>query len=232
MFTLTVRDKYGSYLPVAQFLVETENGANVGDALRALHGLCPDWHPLYFVTDDSQIEANAIALAFPEPYTPKVFLCTVHTMRTWRRKITDKHLISLLVTALHKTTEAGCDLALDKAVAYAATLPQPPPRPEGLDRAGNLRPEKRRVHPSEYLRVTVIPKKREWALFPRSMTPALLQLATTNAAESYHSLLKRGRGGRALRTASIPQLFEHVALNATTTPPVHEFGGSGCFILL
>ena len=181
----------------------------MADALRVLQELEPGWSPLYFVTDDSQIEQNGIDDAFPAPYTPRVFLCTVHTMRTWRRKINDKHLITLLITALHKTTEAGCDLALKRALEYARTLPQPPPRPEGLDRAGNLRPEKASVHQAVYLVNTVIPKKHRWALYMRSTTPALLQLATTNAAESYHRLLKRGRG-RGICNWGVAALFEHV----------------------
>ena len=210
LFTLTVRDKYGSYLPAAQFLIDREIGDNVADALRVLQELEPGWSPLYFVTDDSQIEQNGIDDAFPAPYTPRVFLCTVHTMRTWRRKIYNKHLITLLITALHKTTEAGCDLALKRALEYARTLPQPPPRPEGLDRAGNLRPEKASVHPAVYLDNTVIPKKHRWALYMRSMTPALLQLATTNAAESYHRLLKRGRGRGGICNWGVAALFRHV----------------------
>lgn len=209
LFTLTVRDRHGCYIPAAQFLVEREDSMSVGEALKALRVECLSWEPLYFVLDDSMVEQNGILAAFPAPYTPKIFLCTVHTMRTWRRQIADKTLISLLVAALHKTTAPGCQIALEKALAHADTLPQPPPRPARRGRDGEMKPENARLHPSRYLRETVIPKSYMWGMHGRQMVPALLQMATTNAAESYHRLLKRGRFGRQLRRAGVEQLFSH-----------------------
>jgi hypothetical protein len=39
LFTLTVRDKFGSWIPAAQFLVEHEDSVSVAAALQALPGL-------------------------------------------------------------------------------------------------------------------------------------------------------------------------------------------------
>ena len=39
LFTLTVRDKFGSWIPAAQFLVEHEDIVSVAEALQALPGL-------------------------------------------------------------------------------------------------------------------------------------------------------------------------------------------------
>ena len=213
LFTLTVRNKNASYLPAFQFLVEREDSASVGEALQAIRAVVPTWYPRYWVVDDSAVEQNGIRNAFPGISVGEgpisIFLCTVHTMRTWRRNVTDKHLITLLVQALHKTTETGCRLILEEALKYAETLPVPPPR-RTKNADGSAGPLKARTKAHDYILNTVLPKARLWALFSRQSVPALLQMSTTNAAESYHRLLKRWK--RSMRKSSFRDLFQHVSL--------------------
>lgn len=65
LFTITVRDQYGAWIPAAQFIVEKEDSVSVGEALRHLRALVPEWEPQFFVVDDSAVEQNGIKIAFP-----------------------------------------------------------------------------------------------------------------------------------------------------------------------
>ena len=189
---------------------------------------------MYWVVVDSAVEQKGITIAFPGiivgEMDTQIYLCTVHRMRTWRRNIHDKKLIGILIKALHKSTAAGCVATLEEvfhnfkfcisampfhkkimqAFTYALTLPHPPPRPARIGRDGDLKPAKPRVSSATYISETVIPKKAPWGMHSRQHVPALLQMATTNAAESYHRLLKRGRWS--MKKFGLEKMFAHVAI--------------------
>lgn len=173
LFTLYARDNYGSWIPCGHFITNVQNGDIIGECLKQIRQFCPPWKPHGFLADDSKIEKAGIKKAFRGIYEGqmdiKIFNCTVHTMRTFKRRFSsdkDKLIRRKMNAALYSKTKIGCEERIKEAI-----------------RLTNDNQVKNYL--SNYCA-----HSHEWALWARSHSPFLLQMTSTNALESYHSLIK------------------------------------------
>ncbi|CAB5190677.1 unnamed protein product [Rhizophagus irregularis] len=94
LFTLYIHNSYGCWDVGAHFFVSKEDSETVATGLKAIRRFAHCWNPRYFLSDQSNIESNAIKMAFPGLKNGEqecdVFFCTVHVMRTWMSKIYEK----------------------------------------------------------------------------------------------------------------------------------------------
>lgn len=172
LFTLYVRDSYGCWDVGAHFFVSREDGDTVAEAIKIVRSNCQHWTPRYVLMDQSNIEANAFKKAFPglqagEQECETIF-CTVHTMRTWMRRIYEKTVRDKMVMAMHKTTKIGCERLVAEAINQSSI------------------PDIQNYIQRNYQKNT-----QQWALWARQCSPFLLQTTSTNPLESYHSELKK-----------------------------------------
>lgn len=129
LFTLYVRDTYGSWDVGAHFFVSDENCDSVLEALKIIRSKCQRWSPHYFLLDQSGIEAKGIKKAFPGTSAGEqqcdVILCVVHVMRTWMSKIYDKKTRDIMNAAMHKRMKVGCEKLVQDAInGYAISAIQ------------------------------------------------------------------------------------------------------------
>jgi hypothetical protein len=172
LFTLYVRDNHSSWDVGAHFFVSNEDSDTVAEALKIIRRFVCSWEPRYFLSDQSNVEANGIAIAFPGllkgEQECEVIFCTVHVMRTWMTKIYETKVRRKMIHALHKITKIGCDELIQQAIDEC----QVPAI-------------------KKYILRNYIKNTNQWALWARQHSPLLLQITSTNAIESYHSELKR-----------------------------------------
>lgn len=81
LFLLVVRTNV-TYVPVAQFIVESESIENITEALLMLQVWNKDWKPEYFMMDYSDIEYQAVHNVFPDA---RNYLCQFHVEQAWLR---------------------------------------------------------------------------------------------------------------------------------------------------
>lgn len=86
MFFVTIKTNVG-YTPIAEFVVQSETGDKIAEALKVIASWNPEWNPPYFMTDYSDAEISAIESVFPQC---KVYLCDFHREQCWKRWIKDK----------------------------------------------------------------------------------------------------------------------------------------------
>ncbi|RHZ80577.1 hypothetical protein Glove_134g166 [Diversispora epigaea] len=172
LFTLYIRDNHGCWDVGAHFFVSKEDSDTVAEALKIIRRFVCSWKPRYFLSDQSNVEANGIAIAFSGlskgEQNCEVIFCTVHVMRTWMTKIYETKVRRKIIHALHKITKIGCDELIQQAIdeCQAPTVKQ-------------------------YILRNYIKNTNQWALWARQHSPLLLQITSTNAIKSYHSELKR-----------------------------------------
>ncbi|RHZ51825.1 hypothetical protein Glove_469g15 [Diversispora epigaea] len=172
LFTLYIRDNHGCWDVGVHFFISKEDSDTVAEALKIIRRFVCSWKPRYFLSDQSNVEANGIAIAFPGlskgEQNCEVIFCTVHVMRTWMTKIYETKVRRKMIHALHKITKISCDELIQQAIdeCQAPTVKQ-------------------------YILRNYIKNTNQWALWARQHSPLLLQITSTNAIESYHSELKR-----------------------------------------
>ncbi|XP_062614804.1 uncharacterized protein LOC134276580 [Saccostrea cucullata] len=81
LFLLVVRTNV-SYVPVAEFIVETERTENILEALQVIKSWNKFWEPRFFMMDYSHQEYQAIHELFPNA---SKYLCTFHVEQAWIR---------------------------------------------------------------------------------------------------------------------------------------------------
>ncbi|KAF9998378.1 hypothetical protein BGZ80_006797 [Entomortierella chlamydospora] len=172
LFTLYVRDSYGTWCIGAHFFFSGEDESVVTKGLRTIRQLQPKWEPRYILCDQSAIENRAINNAFPGitrgEQNYDVILCTVHVMRAWMRNIPCHKTRNKMIAAMHKKTKIGCNQLIQEAIR---TCP--------LQTTVN------------YIKRNYSKNTEKWALHARQHSSLLLQVTTTNPLESFHSELKR-----------------------------------------
>ena len=172
LFTLYIRDKFNCWNIGGHFFVSHENIPIITVALKTVREYAPHWEPRYVLTDDSATEVASILKAFPGTEVGEQncdpIRCTVHTMRTWMRKICVTAARNKMIQAMHKTTKIGCENMIKEALEAAKGVKE---STDTINRYSD--------------------KSREWALWSRQHSPLLLQVTTTNPLESYHGELKR-----------------------------------------
>jgi hypothetical protein len=177
LYTLMVRDDWGSWIPVAHFLAEKEDGDIIVRCLQELKRWCGGrrgWIPRYFLTDDSATEQRAVRESFrglEEGETEVThLLCQFHSEKTIREKLSGdkcRHTREALITALKfRRTETGCIDSIREAYDAA--------------------PDAKK----EYIKKEWWDTRASWAHYAREHSPLLLQVTTTNPVESWHSGLK------------------------------------------
>lgn len=168
LFTLYVRDDCGSWLPGGHFLCKNEESIIIARCLQIVKGLCTEWRAQYFITDNDVSEKSAILLAFPDGVV-ETFDCTVHSLRTWNRRICqgDENALVCMRKAMYARSEEECKDYVTQAFNVAQ------------------KEETRRYIRDNYLNKS----SRNWALWARQV-PILLQITTTNPIESYHHIIK------------------------------------------
>ncbi|RHZ84001.1 hypothetical protein Glove_86g96 [Diversispora epigaea] len=91
LFTLYIRDNHSCWDVGAHFFVSKEDSDTVAEALKIIRRFVCSWKPRYFLSDQSNVEANGIAIAFPGllkgEQNCEIIFCTVHVMQTWMTKI-------------------------------------------------------------------------------------------------------------------------------------------------
>ena len=65
LYTLIMRNTFGSWLPGGHFFVSGEEQHIVSKGLQVLKRWASSWQPRYFLIDQSAIEENAVNDAFP-----------------------------------------------------------------------------------------------------------------------------------------------------------------------
>jgi len=173
LYTVLVRDAFGTWLPGGHFFVTGEEQNIVGKGLLILKRWARSWTPRYFLIDLSSIEENAVNIAFPGIASGEqnvaIFYCTWHS-----RKALERNLRSfgkgydLMLQAMYKITRTGCEQLVTEAINK---LP--------LDQN------------KKYIRRNWLKNTAKWAMWSRQHSPLLLQTTSTSPVESYHAVLKR-----------------------------------------
>eukprot|EP00117_Sycon_ciliatum_P037348 scpid73372/ scgid27959/ len=80
------------YMVVAEFVIQSECGGDIAEALEIIRGKNPNWSPEFFMTDYSEAEMLAIRRVSPGV---RVMLCDLHREQCWLRWVKDsKHGLS------------------------------------------------------------------------------------------------------------------------------------------
>lgn len=83
LYTVLIRDAFGSWLPGGHFFVSGEEYGIVTKGLQILKRWAKTWKPRYFIVDLSAIEEKAVNHTFPGLVVGEqevsVFYCTWHS---------------------------------------------------------------------------------------------------------------------------------------------------------
>ena len=181
LFTVMVRDEYGSFWPCGHMLSSNEDADIVAAFLKVIkRWLKGGWRPRYAVTDDSAAEQKAVRLAFrglqDGEQEVSHFLCRTHSERTLNRalggdkcKKSKEHLYKALY---FRKTRPGCEDSINEALVAA---------PDDETR--------------KYITKQWWDTRAMWANYARQHSCLLLQIMTTNIVESWHASLKKHGGG-------------------------------------
>lgn len=93
LFLVVVRTNV-HYVPVAEFMIESETTENIKEAIDILKTWNPSWSPSYFMMDYSEQEYQAIHLAFPDS---SKYLCKFHVEQAWVRWTRQSKFIYLII---------------------------------------------------------------------------------------------------------------------------------------
>ncbi|RHZ63302.1 hypothetical protein Glove_330g7 [Diversispora epigaea] len=98
----------------------TEDSDTVAKALKIIQRFVCSWKPRYFLSDQSNVKANGIAIAFSGlskgEQNCEVIFCTVYVIRTWMTKIYETKVQRKIIHALYKITKIGCDELIQQAI--------------------------------------------------------------------------------------------------------------------
>ena len=173
LYTLLVRNSFGSWLPGGHFFVSAKEQNIVAKGLQVLKHWVITWRPRYFLIDQSAIEERAINQIFPGIIAGKqnigIFYCTWHCQRTLQRNLESYGKgYELMLQAMYKTTRIGCEQVIQEAITM---LPL----------------ETKKTYIQHYW----LKNTSKWALWSRQNSPILLQITSTSPVESYHAVLKK-----------------------------------------
>lgn len=169
LYTISVRNNEGSWLPVAHFLTKEQDGDIIAASLIQIKQWCVEatgkpWDLRYFLTDDSAAEQKAMRIAFRclEAGETEVqhFLCQVHSERTLRRQLAGKQCeasLGFMLAALkYRRTQAGCLDSIKAAIEAA-------PNKES----------------AKYIQQNWLPNLDQWAYCARDTSARLLQASSS-----------------------------------------------------
>lgn len=124
LYTLLVRDEFGSWVPVAHFFTKLLEAGIIVDCLQKIRSWCGEeggWNLRYFLTDDSAAEQKGFHEAFKGIEPPvKCLLCSVHSRRTLQLNLGKSPALDHMVAALRaRRTKAGCMESIQAAMEAA-----------------------------------------------------------------------------------------------------------------
>src|SRR5438270_4426262 len=86
LYTLLVRDAFGSWVSGGHFFVSGEEQHTVAKGLQVIKRWARSWQPRYFIIDKSAVEENAVNYAFrgieAGEQNVAIFYCMWHCRRT------------------------------------------------------------------------------------------------------------------------------------------------------
>jgi MULE transposase domain len=173
LYTVLIRDSFGSWLPGGHFFVSGEEYRIVTKGLQILKRWAKTWKPRYFIVDLSSIEENAINHAFPGLRAGEqeigIFYCTWHSRKALQRNLESYGKgYELMLQAMYKITRIGCEQIVEEAIAKLPVEPK-----------------------KSYIRRYWLKNTAKWGMWSRQHSPLLLQMTSTSPVESYHAVLKK-----------------------------------------
>ena len=121
LYTVLVRDSFGSWLPGGHFLVSGKEQSIVTKGLQVLKRWAQIWKSRYFIVDLSSIEENAIYCTFRGLEAGEqevgVFYCTWHSRQALYRNLGSYGKgYELMLQAMYKFTRIGCEQLVEQAI--------------------------------------------------------------------------------------------------------------------
>lgn len=99
LFLVVVRTNVG-YIPVAEFVCESETTAHIAEALSIIKDWNPHWKPQFFMIDYSEQEYQALQEVFPES---QKYVCSFHREQAWIRWCMEGGFVHLYRSSLSHT---------------------------------------------------------------------------------------------------------------------------------
>jgi hypothetical protein len=118
LYSIMIRDKYGSLVVVFQFLSNSSSSEPITWALKMIQVFFENqfqilsWIPRAFMIDWSQAEISGIKKAFPET---KIFLCIYHLLNTLNQ-FSDPQVKSLMTKAVYEEDLERCKALVQEAI--------------------------------------------------------------------------------------------------------------------
>ena len=210
LFTLMVRDAFGTWVPCAHFLTKFEDHDIVAKCLDVVIEASGGWHPRYLMTDDSAAEQLAVKKCFEArgilsgEMDVQHLLCHKHLDATLRKRFKGdrykKTLECVLAAVKYRRTATGAEDSLRQAINALPKTGQQ----SFMD--GTLRPKEEDLR---YIQRELWQKLRLAAVCYRDHSQILLQVRTTNALESFHAQLKLGTKG-SMQNFTLKGTIEHI----------------------
>ncbi|RPA83468.1 hypothetical protein BJ508DRAFT_304679 [Ascobolus immersus RN42] len=119
LFTFMIRDSYGTWIPGAHVLLESESGELIAKSISVIRGWTGDqWQPRYFLTDDSAAEQLGVKLAFQNSgLQVDHLLCVFHSMQTLIRRLSSHpESLECLRKAIFARTSSECIQLIEQSI--------------------------------------------------------------------------------------------------------------------
>ena len=113
-----------SYIVVGEFVIEDENIESIAEALKVLKDWNGSLDPLFFMTDCSLAEINAIESVFPGAI---VFLCDFHRNQAWERWVkknvneVPEFEKKVVLSMMHRIANANSKEKMERAIENLRT---------------------------------------------------------------------------------------------------------------
>lgn len=125
LFTLLVRDRYGSWRPGGHFLTQTQHSPIIQACLTAITELIPSFNPAYMVNDDSAAEQKSYRCFDNLSSRPSSLLCQYHWFQAIKRGLPGKPLRPVreqVRKALYFAVDkADCEVYCQKVSSHMST---------------------------------------------------------------------------------------------------------------
>lgn len=165
LFTVMVRDSYGTWIPAAHALVESECGELISKTIRTLRDwTANNWKPRYFLTDDSAAEQLGVRMAFKDSgFKVDHLLCVFHSMQTLIRRLSSHpESLELLRRAIFVKTSFECESLISQSIQSL--------------REWNMPRKESRDTMERYIRQNWFARREQWAMYARQHCRILLQV--------------------------------------------------------
>ena len=178
LFTISVRDGFGSWFPVGHFLLESQKAVAIQTAIGVLRVWAPAWRPRYSLTDDSKAEQLSIRNAFDGTGIEQ-FLCQRHLKEVFAHHFPAKYYPKVFRRLMNALWYARSEQEVEEQLRLAVNAL------EGCRTPGNSETTTEMVN-----HVRRNWSARQWTAWARTKIPMFLQIRTTSPLEGYHNKIK------------------------------------------